>query len=87
MHKISIFISSIFLAVILIITLSCNDKLSKERYRAISNLVGKELIIPDDLQFKVMNKHVSFDLGKEDFKIITYVDSTGCTSCNMNLPL
>lgn len=71
----------------LIITASsCSDRLQQINNR-LSDLVGKEIIIPENLTFSVMDKEVDIDFGDADFTIITYIDSAGCTPCKMKLPI
>lgn len=53
----------------------------------LSQLVGKEIIIPENLTFSIMDKEVDIDFEDADFTIITYIDSAGCTSCKMKLPI
>lgn len=65
---------------------ACGSRLSHER-EMLSLLVGKEIIIPENLTFSVMNKEVDIDFGDADFTIITYIDSAGCTPCKMKLPI
>lgn len=65
---------------------ACGSRLSHER-EMLSLLVGKEIIIPENLTFSVMDKEVDIDFGDADFTIITYIDSAGCTPCKMKLPI
>ena len=76
------------LSVILLSSLlsACGSRLSHER-EMLSQLVGKEIIIPENLTFSVMDREVDIDFGDADFTIITYIDSAGCTPCKMKLPI
>lgn len=49
--------------------------------------VGKEVSIPEQLKFQILGEEIDIDALATDYKIINYVDSTGCTSCRMKLPL
>lgn len=56
------------------------------RKREIRDLVkawqGKEIILPDTLSFKVQGRDtVCPDLLRARYKILNYIDTTGCTSC------
>lgn len=48
---------------------------------------SKEIIIPDQLTYKILGKDTLCDeLWKSPFRIFTYIDSIGCTSCRLRLP-
>ena len=47
--------------------------------------LGHQIAIPDNLVFQVRNDTVAVDIDDCDFKILTYVDSSGCTSCRLQL--
>lgn len=76
------------LSVILLSSLlcACSSRLSHEQ-EMLSQLVGKEIIVPENLTFSVMDKEVDIDFEDADFTIITYIDSAGCTPCKMKLPI
>ena len=48
---------------------------------------GKKIIFPEKTQFALYGKDFVFDtIPDAEFKILTYVDSTGCASCKLRLP-
>ena len=65
---------------------SCSLK-NKEQQDIVTEWVGKELIIPDNLQVQVGDTPIDYDFDDADFKIVTYIDSSDCTGCRMMLPL
>jgi len=47
---------------------------------------GKEIIIPSDITFKSLGQDTaSYFLLDKPFKIFTYVDSIGCTDCQLGV--
>lgn len=80
-----IIIQVAFLAVLLVmVVLGACTKRSKQK-SVVEEWVGKELIIPDGLTFQIQDIPISYDFNNADFKIVTYIDSTGCTNCKMKL--
>lgn len=64
--------------------ISCSGS-NKEQQDIVAEWVGKEIVIPEGLGFQVGNIPVDYDFDAADFKVVTYVDSTGCTNCRMKL--
>lgn len=47
---------------------------------------GREIAIPANVTFKTLGRDtLCYDLLDKPFKILTYIDSTGCTSCQFGL--
>ena len=69
-----------------LLTSSCNNKRAAHT-NIIAEWVGREIVIPDDLVYQIKDDTIDLDLSRPDFKIISYVDSTGCTSCRMKLTM
>ena len=64
---------------------SCGDKDKEEITRLVTQWQGKEIIIPINSIFTIQGKDtVDVDFNTEH-KILVYVDSTGCTSCRLQL--
>jgi len=72
------------MATFLPVIMSCGSG-HKEQRDIVSEWVGKEIVIPAELGFQVGDIPVDYDFNAADFKIVTYVDSTGCTNCRMKL--
>ena len=64
--------------------ISCSGS-NKEQRDIVAEWAGKEIVIPGELGFQVGNIPVDYDFDAADFKIVTYVDSAGCTNCRMKL--
>ena len=71
------FVFSILLA-------SCNDA-NKDGKATVEEWVGKVVVIPEQLIFRILNDEIDVDLMTPDYKIINFIDSSGCTSCRMKL--
>lgn len=72
------------LCLVLTLIVSCSSK-DKEQRDIVAEWIGKELIIPDSLQAQIGDTPIDYDFNDADFKIVTYIDSTGCTGCKMKL--
>ncbi|MDE6265608.1 MAG: redoxin family protein, partial [Paramuribaculum sp.] len=70
---------------LLFIAASCGEKAEKEK-SVLSSLLGREVTLPDSLVCRIQDTEIDYDMGDADFKIITYVDSSDCTTCRMKLP-
>lgn len=69
-----------------LLTSNCNDKRAAHT-NIITEWIGREIVMPDDLVYQIKDDTIDLDLSRPDFKIISYVDSTGCTSCRMKLAM
>lgn len=58
---------------------------NKEQRDIVTEWIGKKLIIPDSLQFQIGEIPIDYDFNDADYKIVTYIDSAGCTGCAMRL--
>lgn len=63
---------------------SCGSRDSEQR-AVVKEWIGKKLIIPEELTFQIQDTPIDYDFNDADFKIVTYIDSTGCTGCKMKL--
>lgn len=66
---------------------SCEES-EKERLGSLVNeWEGKEILFPAHSTFTIQGKDtVDFEFKNTDYKIVTYIDSVGCTSCKLQLP-
>jgi hypothetical protein len=57
--------------------------------KIVSEWKGKQIIFPDDVSCCIFGKDTTVflcdDLLQSEYKILLYVDSTGCTSCKLQL--
>lgn len=52
----------------------------------LKNWIDKEIIFPKDINFSIQGTETTdFAIRNSDYKIVIYVDSTGCTSCKLHL--
>lgn len=70
--------------VFFILLVSC-DGSNKDDKIAVAEWVGKNMVIPEQLTFRILDDDIDVDLLMPDYKIVNYVDSSGCTSCRMKL--
>lgn len=76
--------TSILLSFLMLFFLSCkNDsKIEKD----IKELVGREIVFPEDGQVITRGEHSTFDvLTHKKIKVVSYFDYFECTSCNIDL--
>ena len=65
---------------------SCQESPKEAMLRLVQEWNGKEIKFPARLVFTVQGKDiVDFDFKDADYKVVTYIDSVGCTSCKLNL--
>lgn len=72
----------------LIVFISCNKNQKIETAeKIVSEWIGKTIVYPDNSKI-YSNQHDSIYTQNTlaSYKILVYVDSTGCTSCKLNLP-
>ena len=72
--------------VLLLSFLGCKNE-RVEHAAIISQWIGREIMFPDELVYRIQDDTVNLDLNMTDFKIVNYVDSTGCTSCRLKLDM
>ena len=67
---------------------SCQWKNQNEFQRIVYKWQGRKIRMPrNEMQFKIMGRDtLCVDLWNKPYKIFTYVDSIGCTSCQLGLP-
>lgn len=76
----------ILLFAIILFSLSSCDKKKQEIKKILKEWEGKEIIFPESLQAKVYGKDtIVSDLLEKKYKIFLHVDSTGCSSCKLQL--
>ena len=76
----------ILFGVLVVAASSCGGGNDKQK-EILATLLGREIVIPDGLGCRIQNTPIDYDMSASDFRIITYIDSAGCTPCRMKLPL
>lgn len=71
---------------VLLFMISCTES-DKERFtRLVKEWERKQIHFPDHSVFTVQGKDtVDFNFKDADYKVVTYVDSAGCTGCKLQL--
>lgn len=73
------------LASLLIIT-ACQDKKKEEAINSVKEWIGKEILFPKRSVFTIRGKDtIDFSLNESDYKIVSYIDTAGCVSCQLKL--
>ena len=66
---------------------SCEETEKERLGRLVKEWEGKEILFPAHSTFTIQGKDtVDFDFKDATYKIVTYIDSVGCTSCKLQLP-
>ena len=66
---------------------SCQESREEAMLRLVSEWNGKEIKFPSRSVFTIQGKDtVDFGFVDADYKVVTYIDSVGCTSCKLQLP-
>lgn len=69
------------IVIFLFLLTDCNSR-KQEIAAIVKAWQGKEIILPDTLTLKVQGRDtVCPDLSEARFKILNYIDTSGCTSC------
>ena len=65
---------------------SCQESREEAMFRLVNEWNGKEIKFPSRSVFTIQGKDtVDFEFGNVDYKVVTYIDSVGCTSCKLQL--
>lgn len=77
----------IILTLLAICLSSCkNNKQQDNAIKIVKEWTGKEIKFPESLSCTSMGKDTAcIDLHNDNYKIVLYVDSLGCTSCRLKL--
>ena len=66
---------------------SCQESREEAMRRLVNDWNGKEIKFPSRSVFTIQGKDtVDFEFVDADYKVVTYIDSVGCTSCKLQLP-
>ena len=65
---------------------SCEESEKERLSRLVNEWEGKEILFPIHSTFTIQGKDtVNFEFQNAEYKVVTYVDSIGCTSCKLQL--
>lgn len=73
-----------FLLLLLFVT-SCKKDKGEQIARLIQSWESQEIVFPENSIFTIQGKDTINFKPNTDFKIVTYIDSTGCTGCKLQL--
>lgn len=77
----------LYLILLLSVFSSCKESGKDKISRLVREWEGKEILFPAHSIFTIQGKDtVDFSFADADYKIVTYIDSVGCTSCKLQLP-
>lgn len=66
---------------------SCEESEKERLSRLVSEWEGKEILFPAHSTFTIQGKDtIDFHFQDAEYKVVTYIDSIGCTSCKLQLP-
>ena len=65
---------------------SCSGQVAREQ-EALKGIIGREIVIPVDLSWQIGDTPIEPDTAGADYRIVAFVDSAGCTPCQMKLAL
>ena len=71
---------------VIILFLSCQESRKEHINRLVKEWKKKEIVFPKNPIFTILgNDTVDFKIKKSNYKVVVYVDSTGCVSCKLRL--
>lgn len=77
----------LYLILVLALFSSCKESEKDKIARLVEEWEGKEILFPTHSFFTIQGKDtVDFSFADTDYKVVTYIDSVGCTSCKLQLP-
>ena len=66
---------------------SCKEDKKDQFARLVQEWQGKEIVFPQDMAFtRFVTEQVEYRIPDAEYKVLIYVDSTGCISCKLQLP-
>lgn len=76
-----------FFLIVAFFLISCQFSRKNYTVKNDREWIGQKINIPDGIVFKALGKDTLYsDIWDKPYKIFTYIDSAGCTSCQMHLP-
>lgn len=71
---------------LLLLLISCSNRNNSDITSFLKEWEQKEILFPKNMYFTTMLKDTIYYNLDGEYKILTYVDSIGCTSCKLQLP-
>ena len=77
----------LYILSLLFLLAACQENKKEQFVRLVQKWQGKEIIFPQDMEFtRFVTEPVEYRIPDAEYKVLIYVDSTGCTSCKLQLP-
>ncbi len=77
---------SLYVSLISIVLFSCKQSDNvDDTATLLAELLGRELVVPENLNFYIQNNSIDKLNDKCDYKIIAFIDSSSCTKCSLKL--
>lgn len=76
----------IYFVILLSIACACKNTV-KETQDTIAKMSGKEVVFPEGMTYQIGDREIDYNPSDGDYKIIVYIDSSGCTTCRMKIPV
>ena len=73
--------------IILALSCSCRENKKEQFAHLVQEWQGKEIVFPEKMAFsRFVTEPVDYAIPESEYKVLIYIDSTGCTSCKLQLP-
>ena len=70
----------------LLVVVACQDRKREEAVSSVKEWLGKEILFPKNSVFTIRGKDtIDFALNASNYKIVSYIDTAGCTTCQLKL--
>ena len=77
----------LYILFLLFLLAACRENKKEQFARLVQEWQGKEIVFPQDMAFtRFVTEQVEYRIPDAEYKVLIYVDSTGCTSCKLQLP-
>ena len=66
---------------------ACRENKKEQFAHLVQEWQGKEIVFPEKMAFsRFVTEPVDYAIPESEYKVLIYIDSTGCTSCKLQLP-
>ena len=77
----------LYILLLLFLLTACKENNKEKFAQLVQEWQGKEIVFPERMVFtRFVTEQVEYQIPETAYKILIYVDSTGCTSCKLQLP-
>ena len=74
-----------YVIVIIWLVVSCSEK-KQNLFNIVKEWQNKSIVFPEDLELKNFDQDSLYLYSHTKYRIISYIDSSGCTECKLKLP-